>query len=380
MKVYNNTRKKRLLRNFYAVSFIVLCLLQSGCALELAEALSVEEAGVIGGLSESEMATIASQEAIVFEELPTTAGRLNIQLADVRLMETIGERPRLYINTPGGPRIIGEVENSNSIRLIRNGELKRVPGRLYRIKGNLVNVRSSKVFDQSIYNVKYKLRDGQIVLVLSENNGWFTVWLGENKLGYVKGSSGLIAILASTNTPEKKSASTIFKNCEVCAGDGYVSQLIKCPVCDGIGHSTCYNCQGAKQFVCYNCKGAKGFVCYNCHGDKKFVCYNCTGAKGFVCYNCSGLGKTSSGPCYICNQTGHTPCYICNQTGAIPCDVCNRSGYLPCNVCNQSGYTPCYICGQTGFIDCYTCSKTGRIQNKILCNKCMGTGKTPKVS
>ena len=370
----------------------------SSCAFELVEALSVEEAGVIGGATEGELAAITAEEAAIFDEIPTTSGRLNARLADIKLFEKPGSKPVLYINSESGIRNIAEVENKNTVRLLRNGELKRLPGEIYKVRSRMVNVRSSRIIDTRTYNIKYKVNEGELVLVLSEREGWYTVWLGENKVGYVKdGMALLAAVAAQTSFSQSNQVKVSYKTCIQCNGEGKITQNNKCPLCKGSGLSACYNCHGAgkfvcyncagkKKFECYNCHGAKRFVCYNCHGTKKFACYNCRGAGRFVCYNCQGRGRVNGNPCYTCNQSGYTPCFTCNQSGYTVCNTCNQTGYtvcnvcnqtgeLPCNVCGQKGITPCNVCNQTGLTACYTCNKTGNIESRILCTKCVGTGR-----
>lgn len=383
------------------IALVVISVLFSGCALELAEALSVEDAALVGGATESELAAFTAEETAVFEDIPTTSGSLNERLANVRLLETPGEKPTLYINTKNGIKKIAEIENANTIRILRNGEYKNLPGEFYKVKAKQVNVRSSRILDSKIYNIKYKAEEEQLVLVLSEREGWYTVWLGENKVGYIKDGMGLLKAVALTTSFSPHSSEVICQTCNTCNGYGSVYGHYTCPVCNGDSRLKCSSCHGDTRFMCTNCSGKTRFVCSNCHGDTRFVCSNCHGATQFTCNSCAGKGRvkcaackgkrvtltlngielcyncngTGKSPCYTCNQTGIIPCYTCNQSGYIPCYTCNQTGLIPCYTCNQTGFIPCYTCNQTGYLACYTCNQTGKIDRQVLCNVCLGTGR-----
>lgn len=369
---------------FIFFSFSSVLLLSSCALVELGELGAVESLEGAGALTEAEMAGMSSADVAltratlseIFPDVLSGESSLNARLSEIRVIESFGQKPRLNINVGGINKTIAEVIDRRTLRLLEKGEYRSLPGDLYKVKGNGVKVRSSKFLDPNDYNVKYKLNDKEVVLVLSESNGWSTVWLGENKVGFVKAGIGL---LVPIGIAANNSRNSVYQSCRTCNGTGSVWKNVSCLVCNNTGEIQCLRCRGAGKSLCKNCNGEGRFICRNCSGSKYFVCSNCGGHRYFLCQSCNGAGnvvdRSGVHKCYSCAGNGSTPCYACGQKGWTPCYTCGQTGYEHCFSCGQTGSAYCSACGGSGHINCNRCFGKGIIELKYLCSNCLGAGR-----
>ncbi|HYV92233.1 MAG TPA: hypothetical protein VE978_10635 [Chitinophagales bacterium] len=414
---------------FLIISSLVLL---SGCALELLEIgeLAAEEAGglaaseVAAGIAAEDVALIAAEEESILGEIVTEEGTLNTKLAEVRVREALGENPRLYVNTRYGTKDIAEITGTRTIRVLDKGISKSIPGEFFKVKGDVVKVRSTKFLDANDYNLKYKIYENELVLVLSERDGWYTVWLGENKVGYVKAGFGLLVpVLASTSFANNASHHPIYKTCSNCNGVGTIYKTINCTSCNGYGYLNCNSCKGNGKITCYSCNGNGKNTCYSCKGKGNNTCYSCNGRGYNTCYSCYGKGYNQCSACYGRGFTSCSTCYgtgrlrdqrgfvhqcnrchgygkfqcsrcrghgniqcsrclgqktfTCNRCGghgSITCSTCGGVGTKTCNTCGGVGSQICHSCGGNGRRHCDRCNGNKTIQVQYLCNNCRGAG------
>ena len=105
-------------------------------------------------------------------------------------------------------------------------------------------------------------------------------------------------------------------------------QGLKCPVCSGIGTTTCTSCINGYK-VCVLCNGRGYGDCVFCEGTGWIECQLCHGAGR---YFSPSQGRMTS--CALCGATGKFKCSICNGSGTYKCTMCKGAGKYLCTDCN----------------------------------------------
>ena len=188
----------KLLHIFSFVILILYAIILYSCEAALLE--GVEAEGVVGELAtegitaedmgllrESGVELNAAGDLVVTNETAFCS-----ELERVRIEESTLGSSRLYLFSENEP--FAEVIDKNKIKLTKYNKVLELPGDIYKVKGNNVNVRSGPGLN---YQVFKKVSTGQIVLVKAEENGWSTVQLGDRTFGYI--STALLAVIAVSN-------------------------------------------------------------------------------------------------------------------------------------------------------------------------------------
>lgn len=126
--------------------------------------------------------------------------------------------------------------------------------------------------------------------------------------------------------------------CDICRGEGWITETRDCTSCGGLGEITCIRCNG---------KGTE--LCTFCFGDGTLL---------VKCSTCGGSGSVNDEKCQTCNGEGKVreSCTNCNGKGRFQCGRCNGVGKEVCTMCSGTGKKdwkfPCEKCGRTGIIPC----------------------------
>jgi len=210
----------------------LLSILLSGCAacFELAEVTATDEAVVAGTATEAagldafgNALAVGAEEDVLFTEAeeknllknptilnkePEYLGRtitkesqLNDELQEIRMMRNPGEPPKLYVNEKPFAEVI---EDGKKIRIIANGEVRTLPGRIFSVNSDGVKFRYSPGISNNNLIDNVHLKKGELVIkLLDDNNGWYKVLVDQNHIGYVSASClipALAAIITHTDS------------------------------------------------------------------------------------------------------------------------------------------------------------------------------------
>lgn len=194
-----------------------------GVAAEELEAgeLAMEDRLVAGELAETrvgESLSRAERMGITAEDIniftrstaEIRAGRLitadevafNSELGKIKIVRSFGENPRLFVK--GAKEPFAEVlPKEGKIRLFNNKTIS-LHNNIYSVEGKTVTVRYNPYISSN--NIVATLHQGDMVVKLAEDNGWFQVKIvqrGAEYTGYINASL-LAAVIVASNSNDKK--------------------------------------------------------------------------------------------------------------------------------------------------------------------------------
>jgi hypothetical protein len=214
-------------RFFYATAIVVLTLPATGCVarlllLEDAQLLAVRRAAmtgvaetrVAGGLARAARMGITAEEIALMSRSTATirAGRLvaadevafNSALGRIQLVRGSSGNPRLYLRGAAEPFAEVLVKDGR-IRLFTNSTF-RLHSDIYSVERSVVVVRSTAV--RSSGNTVATLRQGDLVVKLAEDNGWYHVQViqGATELtGFVEAALLAPLVMATASRDSSRS-------------------------------------------------------------------------------------------------------------------------------------------------------------------------------
>jgi hypothetical protein len=174
--------KPLVMKRYHFVILIFGCLTLSGCFLELAELGEV-------GMADTAL-TAGEGAALEASSLELAEGRLTLaneaSLEKIEMFRAPGENPKLYVR--GNAEPFAEVfSREERARLLgRHAGEFAISENVFSVEGDVVNVRDGQVNG----NIITRVHHGNLVVVLSEEDGWYQVKIAQNGgivTGWIKG-------------------------------------------------------------------------------------------------------------------------------------------------------------------------------------------------